>query len=329
MPWRALPGQVPDPYHVWLSEVMLQQTTVAVVCPYYERFLAAFPTVDALAVAPGEEVMRLWAGLGYYARARNLHRCAKEVAARGGFPADEAALRQLPGIGAYTAAAIAAIAFNKPAVPVDGNVERVAARVFAITDPLPGARPAVAVAARSLGADPDAQAGPADFAQALFDLGATICTPANPVCVLCPWHDSCAGRQAGLARSLPRRAPKAERPRRYGNAFWLQCGDSILLRRRPPHGLLGGMPELPGTEWTAAPAQGVDGAPQPADWRLAGVAQHGFTHFSLILQVFTARVVAVTTPGYLQPLARLDEAGLPTLMRRCVDVVLRSGFTQF
>ena len=329
MPWRALPGQVPDPYHVWLSEIMLQQTTVAVVGPYFERFLRTFPTVEALAGAPEEEVMRLWAGLGYYARARNLHSCAKAVATHGGFPTNEAELRELPGIGAYTAAAVAAIAFNRPAVPVDGNVERVAARVFAVTDPLPAARPAVAAAARSLGADPDAQARPGDFAQALFDLGATVCTPAKPGCILCPWHDGCAGRQAGLAGSLPRRAPKPERPRRYGNAFWLQCGDSILLRRRPPRGLLGGMPELPGTDWTGVPAPGPNGAPQQADWHQAGVAEHGFTHFTLNLQVYAARVDTVLAPGYLQAVAHLDEAGLPTVMRRCVEAVRRSGFTSF
>ena len=329
MPWRALPGETPDPYHVWLSEIMLQQTTVAAVGPFYQRFLQAFPTVDALAAAPAEQVMTLWAGLGYYARARNLHACAQEVSARGGFPADEAGLRALPGIGPYTATAVAAIAFNQPGVPVDGNVERVAARVFAVDAPLPGARAAIAMAARTLGADPDARSRPSDFAQALFDLGATVCTPAAPACAICPWRDGCEGRRAGIAGTLPRRGPRKERPRRYGAAFWLQCGESVLLRRRPPTGLLGGMPELPGTAWTAEPPDGPAGAPQAGDWRAAGTAEHGFTHFALKLQVYAARVDAVTAPGFLHPVAELDGAGLPTAMRRCIAAVHRSGFTVF
>ena len=210
MPWRAGPGEQPDPYHVWLSEIMLQQTTVAAVIPYFERFLRRFPSVDALAAAPEGAVMEAWAGLGYYARARNLHACARTVVQLGGFPADLAGLRALPGIGAYTAAAVASIAFGVPAVPIDGNVERVAARVFAVTAALPGARAEIAAAARRLGEDPAAAAQPADFTQALFDLGATICTPRAPACALCPWRGACAAQAAGLAAELPRKAPKAE-----------------------------------------------------------------------------------------------------------------------
>ncbi|MCL2428309.1 MAG: A/G-specific adenine glycosylase, partial [Alphaproteobacteria bacterium] len=209
LPWRALPGETADPYRVWLSEVMLQQTTVAAVIPYYDRFVTRFPTIEALAAAPLETVLALWAGLGYYARARNLHACARRVAASGGFPRDRAQLGALPGIGRYTAAAIAAIAFDLPAVPVDGNVERLLARLCLIEAPLPAAKPLIRAAADRLGADPDARARPADFAQALFDLGATLCTPAAPRCALCPWTQHCAGRQAGIAAALPRRA---ERP---------------------------------------------------------------------------------------------------------------------
>ena len=326
MPWRALPGRTPDPYHVWLSEIMLQQTTVAAVIPYFGRFLARFPTVEALAEAPADDVMSSWAGLGYYARARNLHACAREVARRGGFPRTEHELRELPGIGPYTAAAVAAIAFGQPCIAVDGNVERVVSRLFAITEPLPASRPAVAAAARTLGDDPAARARPADFAQALFDLGATLCTPASPACALCPWQAPCEARRAGIAAQLPRKAPRPDRPRRFGNAFWLQCGDAILLRRRPPSGLLGGMPELPNSTWGPVPPTPGDGAPQPADWREAGVAEHGFTHFQLTLQLFAARVDAVAAPGYLHPVTMLDTAGLPTAMRRCVDAVRRSGF---
>lgn len=327
MPWRAMPGAAPDPYHVWLSEIMLQQTTVAAVVPYYERFVRLFPTVQHLAVAELDQVLAAWAGLGYYARARNLHACAQNVAARGGFPADEAALRTLPGIGPYTAAAIAAIAFSQPAVPVDGNVERVAARVFAIAEPLPGARPAIAASARRLGDDPAARARPADFAQALFDLGATVCTPANPACAICPWRPGCVAQAAGCAPDLPRRAPKPARPRRHGAVFWLEADGQVLLRRRPPRGLLGGMTELPGTEWRPAVWDSSAQAPQPADWRHLGAAEHVFTHFALELQVFAARVPAITAEGFVRPVAALDGEALPTAMRRCVAVVHRAGFT--
>src|SRR5208282_999839 len=274
LPWRARPGETADPYRIWLSEIMLQQTTVAVALSYYESFLTRFPTIAALAAASLDAVLAAWAGLGYYARARNLHACAQAVVAAGGFPRDLVGLRALPGIGPYTAAAIGAIAFGLPAVPVDGNVERVTARLFAIETPLPAAKPAMHAAAAVLGADPDAIARPSDFAQALFDLGATICTSTNPACALCPWRDPCAGRRAGIAAALPRRAPKPPRPLRHGAHFWLtDAAGNVLLRRRPPHGLLGGMTELPGTAWrdTAWHAkEALHHAPMRANWRPAG-----------------------------------------------------------
>ena len=325
MPWRALPGQAPDPYRVWLSEIMLQQTTVAAVIPYFERFLARFPTVQALAAAPEAEVMEAWAGLGYYARARNLHACARRVTEMGGFPSDVQGLRALPGVGPYTAAAVASIAFAVPAVPVDGNVERVAARIAAIREPLPGARPVIAAAAARLGEQPDACARPADFTQALFDLGATICTPRAPACALCPWRESCAAQAAGIAAELPRKAPKAVRPLRHGAHFWLvDAAGHVLLRRRPPQGLLGGMLELPGTPWRTEPwplQEALAHAPQPAAWSLAGHAAHGFTHFELHMDVYASQVPAITADGLLRQADALDNEALPTVMRRCIRVV--------
>lgn len=326
MPWRALPGETPDPYRVWLSEIMLQQTTVAAVKPYFERFLQRFPTVEALAAAESDAVMQAWAGLGYYARARNMHECARRILEMGGFPSDVEGLRALPGIGAYTAAAVAAIAFGRPVVPVDGNVERVASRVFAITAPLPGSRAAVAAAAARLGDDPAARARPADFAQALFDLGATLCTPARPACALCPWHDPCVARRIGLAPDLPRKSPKPVRPVRHGAHFWLQdAAGRVLLRRRPPRGLLGGMLELPGTAWRPAPwprEEALTWAPGAAEWRLAGSAAHGFTHFELRMDVYAAEVAAIDPgAGLLRDAGALASEALPTVMRRCIQVV--------
>jgi A/G-specific adenine glycosylase len=325
MPWRAIPGEMADPYRVWLSEIMLQQTTVATVGPYFERFLARFATVAALAAAPEEAVLQAWAGLGYYARARNLHRCARIVAAAGGFPRDLAGLRALPGVGEYTAAAIASIAFGVPVVPVDGNVERVASRVFAITQPLPAARGPIARAARLLGDDPAAVARPADFTQALFDLGATICTPRAPACAICPWQAECAGRAAGLAPDLPNKAPRKARPLRYGAHFWLEdAKGAVLLRRRPPTGLLGGLLELPGTAWRSEPwgeAEALGQAPQPAPWRRAGQARHGFTHFELHLDVYCATVDVIAGPALLRPRDSLATAALPTVMQRCIRLV--------
>jgi A/G-specific adenine glycosylase len=305
---------------------MLQQTTVTAVIPYYERFLTRFPTVEALAAAPLDDVLAAWAGLGYYARARNLHRCAQVVAAAGGFPRDLDGLRALPGIGAYTAAAVGAIAFDLPAVPVDGNVERVASRLFAIETPLPTGKQAIRTAAESLGHDPDAAARPGDFAQALFDLGATICTPTSPACALCPWSSGCAGRRAGVAAQLPRRSPKRDRPLRHGVHFWLTDPQRrVLLRRRPESGLLGGMAELPGTPWrgeTWTPDEAMNHVPMPAAWQPAGQVRHGFTHFELIIDLYSAEAPRIEAAGFLLAVADLDGAALPSVMRKCTRMIL-------
>ena len=326
LPWRAVPGQTADPYHVWLSEIMLQQTGVVAVAPYYHRFLALFPAIEKLAEAPEEQVLKAWAGLGYYARARNLHACARAVVERGGFPRDADGLRTLPGIGAYTAAAIAAIAFGQPVVPVDGNVERVTARIFAIEAPLPGARRTIAAAAGTLNQEPAAQARASDFAQALFDLGAGCCTPRNPACALCPWMRNCRARALGIAATLPRKAAKAARPNRFGALFILSdARGRVLLRRRPPSGLLGGMTELPGTAWRPEPwseAEAQAEAPVRAAWRRLGSVLHVFTHFALTLDVYAGSVetvpASVLAQGFLRaPDAMADEA-LPSLMRKCL-----------
>ncbi len=301
---------------------MLQQTTVTAVIPYYERFVSRFPTVQALAAAPLDSVLSAWAGLGYYARARNLHACAVAVAAAGGFPADLAGLQALPGIGTYTAAAIAAIAFGLPAVPVDGNVERVVSRVFAIEDALPAAKPVFRAAAARLGDDPLARARPSDFAQALFDLGAGVCTPAAPACAVCPWVAGCAARQAGIQSKLPRKSPKKARPVRFGVHFWLtDDAGRVLLRTRPSKGLLGGMTELPGTEWRPEPwtvTEAVALAPMALDWRGAGQVRHGFTHFELIIDVLAAQVPQIEADGWVHPIDALEDAALPSVMWKCV-----------
>ena len=325
MPWRALPGQTPDPYRVWLSEIMLQQTTVAAVIPYFERFLVRFPTVAALAASPSEAVMEAWAGLGYYARARNLHACARAVAASGGwFPTGINGLRALPGVGPYTAAAIASIAFGQPVVPVDGNIERVTARIFAVHDQLPAAKAIISTLAQRLGDDPAARDRPADFTQALFDLGATICTPRNPACTICPWRAACRARAEGAPERLPQKAKRPPRPLRYGVQFWLQDETGgVLLRRRPSTGLLGGMLELPGVAWQAEPwamSAALDLAPQPAQWRLAGRVSHGFTHFEARLDVYAARVRRIEAVGECWAEAALEGAALPRLMRKCVEL---------
>jgi len=305
---------------------MLQQTTVTAVIPYYERFVSRFPTVRALADAPLDTVLSAWAGLGYYARARNLHACAQVVAALGGFPADLAGLQALPGIGAYTAAAIGAIAFGLPAVPIDGNVERVAARLFAIEQPMPAAKPAIREAAAHLGGDPAARARPSDFAQALFDLGATICTPAAPGCAICPWIASCEARRLGIQASLPRKTPKKVRPVRYGVHFWLTDDrQTVLLRTRPYKGLLGGMTELPGTPWRDTPwtiEEALTVAPMLLDWREAGQVRHGFTHFELIIDVLVAHVSRIVGEGFVHGLDALDDAALPSVMRKCVRMAI-------
>lgn len=321
LPWRARPGERSEPYRVWLSEVMLQQTTVKAVIPYFHDFIRRWPDVTALASAPDEEIMAAWAGLGYYSRARKLIECARVVARRHGgrFPESEAELLELPGIGPYTAAAIAAIAFGKPATVVDGNVERVIARAFAVEAPLPGAKTAIKRLAELVTA-PDR---PGDHAQAMMDLGATICTPRKPACGLCPWSEACRARGRADIESFPRKAEKALRPLRRGAAFWLTRGDEVLLRRRPPRGLLGGMAEVPGTAWSVdfRPEGALADAPlADVAWRtLPGVATHGFTHFELEVTVL-AGVVPASTPApdgaWWQPLSRLDEAGLPTVMAK-------------
>ena len=329
LPWRAAPGETPDPYRVWVSEIMLQQTTVAAVVPYYEKFVVRFPTLAALARASEAEVMAAWAGLGYYARARNLHASARALAGMDAFPREPERLAALPGVGRYTAAAIAAIAFDAPVVPVDGNVERVAARVFAIADELPGAKPELRRAAARLADDPAARARPSDMAQALFDLGATVCTEAAPVCGICPWFAGCAGRRQGIAAELPRRAARPPLPQRYGAHFWLaDAAGRVLLRRRPPEGLLGGMTELPGTAWRAEPwepDEAVAHAPMPGPWRPAGQVRHGFTHFRLRIDLYAARVPQIEADGFLRPADALAEEALPSLMRKCVRLAQSAG----
>jgi A/G-specific adenine glycosylase len=301
LPWRAESGARPDPYRIWLSEVMLQQTSVAAVKPYFEAFTKRWPNVEALAAAQDGEVMAAWAGLGYYARARNLLACARVVAgAHGGkFPDDEAGLRALPGIGAYTAAAIAAIAFGRRAVVVDGNVERVIARLHALTDPLPQARARIRALTDAM--TPDEGAG--DFAQAMMDLGATICTPRRPACGRCPLRPHCAAFGEGAPELYPVKAPKAARPRREGDAYWLEHDGKVLLVRRPAKGLLGGMLGLP----TEPPAK--------AAWREAGAIDHVFTHFALTMTLKCARAEA-RPEGLMWPIERIGEAGLPTLFAK-------------
>jgi A/G-specific adenine glycosylase len=299
LPWRRAAG---DPYAVWLSEVMLQQTTVAAVLPRYGRFLARWPTVEALAAASDEEILGEWAGLGYYARARNLIACARTVAARGGFPTSEAELRELPGLGAYTAAAVAAIAFAQPAVPVDTNVERVVARVFGLAD-----RKAAAGAAR--GWFPIARQG--DFAQALMDLGSTICRPKAPTCSACPLSTSCRAFALSTPEAFPTPKAKKARPHRFGVAWWVRRGESVWLVRRPADGLLGGMAALPGPEWREE---------RPAADPIA-IHRHGFTHFSLDLWL-VPRDQPPQGEGWWQPLAQLDKAGLPTLYQRAAEAAL-------
>ncbi len=321
LPWRAKPGERPDPYRVWLSEIMLQQTTVAAVRPFYEAFLKRFPTVKKLAAAKPEAVMQAWAGLGYYSRARNLHACAVAVVTQHGgrFPDTEEGLRRLPGIGDYTAAAIAAIAFDRPAAAVDGNVERVVSRLFLVEEPLPKGRAAIRELARALvPAD-----RPGDFAQALMDLGATLCTPKRPACAICPWMIPCRARAEGLQEALPRKARKEPGVLRRGAAFVVRrADDSILLRTRPPSGLLGGMAEPPTSAWAADYdlAKAILDAPLEARWRrLPGAVRHVFTHFPLELTVYVAQVAADTpAPDGMRwtARARLGEEALPGVMKK-------------
>jgi A/G-specific adenine glycosylase len=337
LPWRAPPGERADPYRVWLSEIMLQQTTVKAVAPYYARFLQRWDDVRALAAAPLEDVLKAWAGLGYYARARNLHACARAVVERRGgkFPASVAELRALPGIGEYTAAAIAAIAYDLPATPVDGNVERVIARLYAVETPLPAAKPEI----RRLAADLTPQHRAGDFAQAMMDLGATLCSPKNPACALCPWSDACTAYARGEAESLPRRTPKREGTLRRGAAFVARRADGmVLLRTRPAKGLLGAMTEVPTTQWRhdfdegearqGAPRFSATKTQKRMAWRkVTGVVRHVFTHFPLELSVYTADVPARTpAPAGTRWVALASLAGeaLPSVMRKVVAHALPS-----
>jgi A/G-specific adenine glycosylase len=323
LPWRAPPGAPPpEAYRVWLSEVMLQQTTVAAVIPYFERFTARWPTVAALAAEEDGEVMAAWAGLGYYARARNLLACARAVTAGGGvFPETEADLRELPGLGAYTAAAVAAIAFDQRAVVVDANVERVTARLFAIGEALPAARPAIRARAESI--TPLHRSG--DFAQAMMDLGATICTTRNPRCLLCPLADACAAYRAGEAELYPVKPAKAAKPERQGRAFWIERDGEVWLVRREGKGMLGGMRALPDDGWVAR-RDGSDVPPLAGPWQSGGVVRHVFTHFSLELnlQLYSSNDWDSLSleAGEWWPLDRLDEAGLPTLFAKAARLAM-------
>ena len=324
LPWRSPPGKAADPYCVWLSEIMLQQTTVVTVAPYFDRFVARWPDIRALAAASLDEVLHEWQGLGYYARARNLHACARAVVERhdGRIPQNPKQLRALPGVGDYTAGAIAAIAFDHRSAAVDGNVERVVARLFAVGEPLPQAKPKLRALATEL--VPERRAG--DFAQALMDLGATLCTPRRPRCVLCPWRADCAAAAAGIAESLPARIGKLERPLRYGVVFWL-CRDdgAVLLRRRPEKGLLGGMIELPSTPWREKPwreSEAIEAAPVVVEWTaLPGTVQHGFTHFRLELALMAGRTTAPPDGIWARP-EEFKNYAFPTLTKKLVNYAL-------
>ncbi|WP_108838658.1 A/G-specific adenine glycosylase [Tateyamaria sp. Alg231-49] len=324
MPWRVPPadkkaGVRPDPYAVWMSEIMLQQTTVAAVSAYFHRFMARWPTVGDLAAAQDADVMGEWAGLGYYARARNLLKCARAVVAEhnGQFPADHAALLKLPGIGPYTAAAISSIAFDLRHTVVDGNVERVMARMFDEHTPLPAAKPILTTHAENL--TPNKR--PGDYAQAVMDLGATICSPKSPACGICPWRDPCAARAAGTAADLPKKTPKKAKPVRHGTVYLARRSDGAwLLETRPESGLLGGMLGWPGSDWIDASLPRPANAPLSADWaKVDGEVRHTFTHFHLILDVMVATVEDDTQGAFL-PRDKFRPSDLPTVMRKAYDL---------
>ncbi|MDM9626707.1 A/G-specific adenine glycosylase [Rhizobium sp. S152] len=336
LPWRVSPpmakrGIKADPYHVWLSEVMLQQTTVPAVKSYFLKFLSRWPTVDDLAAAPSEDVMAAWAGLGYYARARNLKKCAEAVARDHGgvFPDTEEGLKALPGIGDYTAAAVAAIAFNRQAAVMDGNIERVISRLYAISTPLPAAKPLMKQKVALLTpAD-----RPGDFAQAMMDLGATICTPKRPACALCPFNGSCEALALHDPEHFPVKAAKKAKPIRVGAAFVAVTSDGeVLLRRRVESGLLGGMTEVPTTGWTAR----IDGetsaeaAPFAADWKPSGTVTHVFTHFELRLSIWRVAITAKIEgdDGWWEPVTNLDAQALPTVMKKAITAAIPRAFQQ-
>lgn len=322
LPWRTSPadrarGILPDPYAVWLSEIMLQQTTVAAVKAYFTRFMLLWPTVEALANARDEDVMAEWAGLGYYARARNLLKCAREVTALGGFPTTRDGLQKLPGIGPYTSAAISSIAYDLPETVLDGNVERVMSRLFAVQEPLPDSKETLRSLASSL--TPEARAG--DYAQAVMDLGATVCTPRSPACGICPWRDPCVARAEGVAESLPKKRPKPAKPTRVGIAYIGRRADGAwLMERRPDKGLLGGMLGWPGAAWGE---ERIAQPPLEADWQPLGAeALHTFTHFHLRLDVHFAHLPADTQVDGLEfvPKHSFTPKALPTVMRKAFDL---------
>lgn len=321
LPWRKRAGEPIDPYFVWLSEVMLQQTTVKAVIPYFFAFTERWPNVAALAAAPDSEIMAAWAGLGYYSRARKLIACARDVVKRfdGQFPQDERNLLSLPGIGPYSAAAIAAIAFQKRAVVIDGNVERVIARRFRIETPLPAAKRAIYAFADQL--TPDNRAG--DYAQAVMDLGATICTPRNPTCTICPWMHDCASKRHGDAERFPLKIKKASRPTRHGIVYVVQRGDMVLVTRRPPQGLLGGMTVFPGASWMSSKSETEEPPLAHLDWRVMdGTVGHVFTHFALSLTVKHAQAPssAMAPPGHWwAKFDDLSQVGLPSVMSKVAN----------
>ncbi|TKT81163.1 A/G-specific adenine glycosylase [Aquamicrobium sp. LC103] len=330
LPWRVSPralraGVRPDPYRVWLSEIMLQQTTVEAVKSYFARFVEKWPTVDALAHSDPDDVMKAWAGLGYYSRARNLKKCAEKIAFEfgGAFPSKASDLEKLPGIGPYTAAAIAAIAFGRPAPVVDGNVERVATRLEAVSTPLPQAKAQIRALVEAI-LPPDR---PGDFAQAMMDLGARICSPKRPKCILCPVREPCRAIRIGDPELYPVKAPKPEKPLRRGAAFVAINGEgAVLLRKRAETGLLGGMAEVPTTQWDSRRDghTGIEGAPFPAEWRHAGRISHVFTHFALELEVFRADEIAAEAPAghWWSPSAEINGEALPTVMKKALEAAI-------
>ncbi len=321
LPWRALPDVTPDPYHVWLSEIMLQQTVVAAVIPYFLKFTKLWPTVHDLAAAPLDDVLKEWAGLGYYARARNLHKCAIAVSTdlSGSFPQTYPQLKALPGIGDYTAAAILSIGFDKPSVVVDGNVERVMSRYFAITEPLPDSKPAIRKAAGLLSAEREDR--PSDYAQALMDLGATICIPKAPRCGACPLHKNCQARQQNIAADLPARAHKKPKPFKRGYVYWVYDGKSgdILLEKRPEKGLFGSMMGFPTSEWLENAAiehpEAILKLGKPIILK-GQVVRHSFTHFDLELQGYQIKATKLPKGAYRVAKKDLQKSGLPSLFQK-------------